>query len=79
MRRVVEGQPDGHDEDHARDDLDGEAAEVRVADHIYDGEGDAKDHDERHANVDDEDERDCADDDEGQDHVADELANDELQ
>ena len=79
MRRVVEGQPDGHDEDHARDNLDGEAAEVRVADHIYDGEGDAKHHDERHAYVDNEDERDCADDDEGQDHVSDELANDELQ
>ena len=38
MRRVVKGQPDGHDEDHARDDLDGEAAEVRVAGDVGDGE-----------------------------------------
>ena len=31
MSGVVEGEADGHDEDHAGDDLDGEAAEVGVA------------------------------------------------
>ena len=51
MRRVVKGQPDGHDEDHAGDDLDGEAAKVGVAGDVGDGERDAEDHDQRHADV----------------------------
>ena len=79
MRRVVEGQSDGHDEDHARDDLDGEAAEVGVAGDVGDGEGDAEDHDERHADVGEEDERYDGDDREGQGHVADQLTENELE
>ena len=78
MRRVVEREPDGHDEDHGGDDLDGESAKVGVAGDVGDGEGDAEDDDERHADVGQQDEGDDSDDAEGQGHVADQLTQNEL-
>ena len=78
MGRVVEREPDGHDEDHGGDDLDGESAKVGVAGDVGDGEGDAEDDDERHADVGQQDEGDDSDDAESQGHVADQLTQNEL-